>query len=135
MREPVQLLASVAVTVSGEYTGSTNARYTLVPTSDGGSVPLKSVAEITFGSGPVTVQRTNQVYRIAVGADLVPGAISGDAYKLGDVLRARSGKTIEVLNTDAEGRLVLADEPTSAPVIIIAVLCRVKPIAAAAQPE
>ena len=52
-----------------------------VPTSSGGSVPLKSVAEITFGSGPVTVQRTNQVYRIAVGADLVPGAISGDAYK------------------------------------------------------
>ena len=29
--------------------------------------------------------------------------------KLGDVLTARNGKTIEVLNTDAEGRLVLAD--------------------------
>ncbi|WP_338501264.1 efflux RND transporter permease subunit [Sphingomonas kaistensis] len=57
-----------------------------VPTSSGGSVPLKSVAEITFGSGPVTVQRTNQVYRIAVGADLVPGAISGDAYKQIDKL-------------------------------------------------
>ena len=35
--------------------------------------------------------------------------LSGSSYKLGDVLRARSGKTIEVLNTDAEGRLVLAD--------------------------
>src|SRR5205085_5969422 len=35
--------------------------------------------------------------------------LSGSAYKLGDVLTARSGKTIEVLNTDAEGRLVLAD--------------------------
>jgi leucyl aminopeptidase len=35
--------------------------------------------------------------------------VSGHSYKLGDVLRARSGKTIEVLNTDAEGRLVLAD--------------------------
>jgi leucyl aminopeptidase len=33
----------------------------------------------------------------------------GRAYKPGDVLRAMSGKTIEVLNTDAEGRLVLAD--------------------------
>ena len=31
------------------------------------------------------------------------------AYKPGDILRSRSGKTIEVLNTDAEGRLVLAD--------------------------
>jgi len=34
---------------------------------------------------------------------------SGRAYKPGDVLTAMSGKTIEVLNTDAEGRLVLAD--------------------------
>jgi leucyl aminopeptidase len=33
----------------------------------------------------------------------------GRAYKPGDVLTAMSGKTIEVLNTDAEGRLVLAD--------------------------
>ncbi len=34
---------------------------------------------------------------------------SGSALKPGDVLRAMSGKTIEVVNTDAEGRLVLAD--------------------------
>ncbi len=40
---------------------------------------------------------------------LVENLPSGRAMKLGDVLRARSGKTIEVLNTDAEGRLILAD--------------------------
>ncbi|MBP88715.1 MAG: leucyl aminopeptidase [Planctomycetaceae bacterium] len=40
---------------------------------------------------------------------LVENMVNGDSYKLGDVLTARSGKTIEVLNTDAEGRLVLAD--------------------------
>lgn len=40
---------------------------------------------------------------------LVENMVSGDSFKLGDVLRARNGKTIEVLNTDAEGRLVLAD--------------------------
>jgi multidrug efflux pump subunit AcrB len=51
-----------------------------VPTANGGSVPLKAVAEIGFGSGPVTVQRTNQVRRTAVGADLAPGLVSGDAY-------------------------------------------------------
>ncbi|MFQ5718839.1 MAG: leucyl aminopeptidase [Acidobacteriota bacterium] len=34
---------------------------------------------------------------------------SGRAYKPGDILRSLSGKTVEVLNTDAEGRLVLAD--------------------------
>ena len=52
-----------------------------VPTRSGGSVPLKSVAEITFGAGPTTVQRTNQVRRIAVGADLAPGLVTGDAWK------------------------------------------------------
>ena len=35
--------------------------------------------------------------------------IGGDAYKPGDVLKVANGKTIEVTNTDAEGRLVLAD--------------------------
>ncbi|HMP78221.1 MAG TPA: leucyl aminopeptidase [Pirellulaceae bacterium] len=40
---------------------------------------------------------------------LVENMVSGNSYKLGDVLVARSGKTIEVHNTDAEGRLVLAD--------------------------
>lgn len=40
---------------------------------------------------------------------LVENMPSGSALKLGDVLTARNGKTIEVLNTDAEGRLILAD--------------------------
>jgi len=40
---------------------------------------------------------------------LVENMPSGSAYKPGDVIKSRSGKTIEVLNTDAEGRLVLAD--------------------------
>ena len=40
---------------------------------------------------------------------LVENMVSGKSYKLGDVLTARNGVTIEVLNTDAEGRLVLAD--------------------------
>ncbi len=40
---------------------------------------------------------------------MVENMISGNSYKLGDVLTARNGVTIEVHNTDAEGRLVLAD--------------------------
>ena len=39
---------------------------------------------------------------------------SGKAYKPGDVITSMSGKTIEILNTDAEGRLVLADAITYA---------------------
>ena len=49
--------------------------------------------------------------------------ISGHAYKLGDVLTYKNGVTVEVVNTDAEGRLVLADglmaaTDTGAPLII-----------------
>jgi leucyl aminopeptidase len=40
---------------------------------------------------------------------LVENMPGSRALKLGDVLHARNGKTIEVLNTDAEGRLILAD--------------------------
>lgn len=36
-------------------------------------------------------------------------AISGNSYKPGDIIGSMSGKTIEILNTDAEGRLTLAD--------------------------
>ncbi|MGZ2412634.1 multidrug efflux pump subunit AcrB [Sphingomonas sp. F9_3S_D5_B_2] len=63
-----------------------------VPTSDGGSVPLKSVAEITFGAGPTTVQRTNQERRIAIGADLAPGLTTGDVWP-----KIRSLKTVKNL--------------------------------------
>ncbi len=35
--------------------------------------------------------------------------VSGKAYKLGDILTYRNGTTVEIVNTDAEGRLVLAD--------------------------
>lgn len=39
----------------------------------------------------------------------VENMIGGNAYKPDDILKAKNGKTIEVTNTDAEGRLVLAD--------------------------
>jgi multidrug efflux pump subunit AcrB len=51
-----------------------------VPTSSGGSVPLKAVAKIGFGSGPTVIQRTNQIRRIFVGADLAPGLVASDAW-------------------------------------------------------
>ncbi|MDP4527806.1 aminopeptidase PepB [Alkalimonas delamerensis] len=49
--------------------------------------------------------------------------ISGHAYKLGDILTYKNGTSVEILNTDAEGRLVLADgllyaSETGAPLII-----------------
>ena len=51
-----------------------------VPTSDGGSVPLKAVADIGFGSGPTTINRSNQLRRVTIGADLAPGVVEGDVW-------------------------------------------------------
>jgi leucyl aminopeptidase len=45
---------------------------------------------------------------------LVENAVSGNAYRPGDVLKTRKGITVEIGNTDAEGRLVLADALTEA---------------------
>jgi multidrug efflux pump subunit AcrB len=50
-----------------------------VPTTTGGSVPLKVVADITFGAGPSVIQRINQERRIMIGADLAPGVVDGEA--------------------------------------------------------
>lgn len=47
--------------------------------------------------------------RIQVSIPAVENAIAGDAYRPGDVITSRLGKTVEIDNTDAEGRLVLAD--------------------------
>jgi len=44
----------------------------------------------------------------------VENAISGDAFRPGDILDSRKGLTIEIGNTDAEGRLILADILTRA---------------------
>jgi leucyl aminopeptidase len=47
-----------------------------------------------------------RVLAVLGAAENMPG---GGSYRPGDILRAMNGKTIEVVNTDAEGRLVLAD--------------------------
>ncbi|CAH0348728.1 efflux RND transporter permease subunit [soil metagenome] len=53
-----------------------------VPTANGGSVPLKVVADIEFGAGPTQIRRYNQIRRIVVGADYAPGVVTSDASKL-----------------------------------------------------
>lgn len=47
--------------------------------------------------------------RLRVLVPAVENAVSGDAFRPGDVLRTRKGITVEVGNTDAEGRLILCD--------------------------
>jgi leucyl aminopeptidase len=87
---------------------------------DSGGLSLKPSASMedmkSDMAGAATVLATMQaVARLGLPVNLagylpltenMPG---GRAMKLGDVLTVRNGKTVEVLNTDAEGRLILAD--------------------------
>jgi multidrug efflux pump subunit AcrB len=52
-----------------------------VQTASGGSVPLSRVADISFGSGPVSIRRYNQERRVFVGADLDEGVLKGTAME------------------------------------------------------
>ncbi|HZP29227.1 MAG TPA: leucyl aminopeptidase [Acidimicrobiia bacterium] len=87
---------------------------------DSGGLSLKTAAGMetmkTDMSGAAAVVATMSVLRgLGVKArvtgyvPLVENMPSGTAIRPGDVLRIRNGKTVEVLNTDAEGRLILAD--------------------------
>jgi leucyl aminopeptidase len=53
----------------------------------------------------------DEVHILCAATENMP---SGNAYKLGDVVRSMNGKTVEITNTDAEGRLTLADAVTYA---------------------
>lgn len=66
----------------------------------GGAAVMGAMSAIARLAPPIEVRG------YVAAAENMPG---GNAYRPGDVLRSYGGKTIEVLNTDAEGRLVLAD--------------------------
>lgn len=63
-----------------------------------------AVAAATIG-----MARLGLAVNVTAIAPLTDNAVGGDATRPGDVLRPVDGPTIEVLNTDAEGRLILAD--------------------------
>ena len=60
------------------------------------------------------VMQANLPVRLVVLVAAVENAISGDAFRPGDILNSRKGLSIEIGNTDAEGRLILADILTRA---------------------
>jgi leucyl aminopeptidase len=106
-----------------EYNGAEGAPVVLIGkgvTFDTGGIsikPAQSMEEMKYDmSGAAAVMGTFEMLgqlRPAVRVvGLIPSAenmLSGNAYRPGDVVRSHLGKTIEVLNTDAEGRLLLAD--------------------------
>ena len=89
-------------------------------TFDSGGISLKpgaKMAEMKFdmSGGAAVIEAVSAIARLELPVRLVAvvGATenlpSGRAIKPGDIVTAANGKTIEVNNTDAEGRLVLAD--------------------------
>jgi leucyl aminopeptidase len=89
-------------------------------TFDAGGISLKPGAgmqhmkgDMAGGAGVLEGIGALAALGTKVRAIAVLGAVEnlpgGDAFRPGDILRAANGKTIEVINTDAEGRLVLAD--------------------------
>lgn len=89
-------------------------------TFDAGGLSLKPAksmedmkGDMAGGAGVIEGIGAVAALGVPVRAVAVVGAVenlpSGRAYRPGDILRAANGKTIEIVNTDAEGRLVLAD--------------------------
>jgi leucyl aminopeptidase len=94
-------------------------------TFDSGGISIKPAAKMEdmkydMGGGAAVIGAMQAIARLRPNVrviGLVPASEnlpSGRAVKPGDVVRSLSGKTIEVVNTDAEGRLILADAITYA---------------------
>jgi len=89
-------------------------------TFDSGGISIKPSAKMSemkfdMSGGATVIEAVGAIARLGLAVDLVAvvGATenmpSGRSVKPGDIVRAMNGVTIEVNNTDAEGRLVLAD--------------------------
>ena len=72
----------------------------------GGAANVLGLADMLMGAGARI--------RLRVLIPAVENAIAGNAFRPGDILASRQGLTVEIGNTDAEGRLVLADALTFA---------------------
>lgn len=83
--------------------------YSIKPSAGMISMKADMAGAATALGAIVAAARLKLPVNVSVYLGLVENMISGNAYRLGDVLTARNGTTIEVHNTDAEGRLVLAD--------------------------
>jgi leucyl aminopeptidase len=94
-------------------------------TFDSGGISIKPSShmedmKMDMGGGAAVIEGAGLIARLGLALPfiaIVPSAEnmpSGTAVKPGDVITAMNGKTIEVINTDAEGRLILADALTYA---------------------
>jgi leucyl aminopeptidase len=89
-------------------------------TFDAGGISLKPALKMQdmkgdMAGGAAVIAGTAAVAELGLPVRVVSvvaaaeNLVGGDSFRPGDILRAANGKTIEITNTDAEGRLVLAD--------------------------
>jgi leucyl aminopeptidase len=101
--------AAPKVTLVGKGVCFDTGGYNLKPTSGmatmkkdmGGAAVVLGLAQMIMGA------KLNMRLRVLIPA--VENSVSGAAYRPSDVFKSRKGLTVEIGNTDAEGRLVLAD--------------------------
>ncbi|MFC6634303.1 aminopeptidase PepB [Microbulbifer taiwanensis] len=119
VREPVMLQldfnpsgdadAEVDICLVGKGITFDSGGYSIKPS--GGMATMKSdmggAAMVTGGLALAIARGLNK--RVKLYLCCAENLISGHAYKLGDIIKYKNGVTAEILNTDAEGRLVLAD--------------------------
>ena len=115
--------APVSACLVGKGITFDSGGYSIKPSA--GMVTMKcdmgGAATVTAALGYAIEQGLRQ--RVKLILCCAENLIAGNAYKLGDVLTYKNGQTVEIVNTDAEGRLVLADgliaaSETKAPLII-----------------
>jgi len=83
--------------------------YSIKPSSSMNSMKADMGGAATLaGSLALAISRGLQK-RVKMFLCIADNMVSGNAFKLGDIIRYRNGKSVEIMNTDAEGRLVLAD--------------------------
>jgi len=97
----VTLVGKGVVFDSGGLDLKTSAGMLTMKKDMGGAAVVLALARMAMDA------KLNMRLRVLIPA--VENSVSGAAYRPGDVLKSRKGLTIEIGNTDAEGRLVLAD--------------------------
>jgi leucyl aminopeptidase len=98
---PIAIIGKGVAFDTGGLNIKTDTGMALMKKDMGGAAVALALADMVMGAG----LRLN--LRLLIPA--VENAISGAAFRPGDVLRSRKGLFVEIGNTDAEGRLILAD--------------------------
>ncbi|KLN46697.1 aminopeptidase B [Providencia rettgeri] len=83
--------------------------YSIKPSSSMNSMKADMGGAATLAGALALAISRGLTKRVKMFLCLADNMVSGNAFKLGDIIRYRNGQSVEIMNTDAEGRLVLAD--------------------------